>query len=164
MHPANELADRLDSLERSNQRLRLAVLLLITAAPLPYLLGSGPGGADEVRARRFVLVGPEGGEQATWSAAKGGSELQMHGPGSTLLITADASGARAMSLDSVGGFVLGTYPGSDGPLLELGVTPERGAPGVRLTGGNRPRIDVIDEAVGSASILDGSGIHTLDYP
>lgn len=97
---ASDIASRLERLEASNRRLRVALggaVIGGVALVLAAAARGGPGAVvDEVVARRLRIVDESGATVVNVSAVKGGSRLEMTGgvdASGSLIATCDASGA-----------------------------------------------------------------------
>lgn len=145
--------DRLASLERSARRWKLATFCVAALACTAMMLGAQekePEAQEEVRAKRFTLVGPDGEPVGAWIADKDSAALGMQ-----------------MGKQQV---LLGILPG-DGPSLDLradkakiGLLCSRAGPGIGVTNGDTdiklvasPRLAAVNLKRGPTSLSLGAG-------
>ena len=73
------LANRIQQLERSNRRMRLAITTMACVLTLAVTMGAACHTYCELRAQRFVLVDEEGNQRATLGFDQGEPNLEMIG-------------------------------------------------------------------------------------
>ena len=145
--------DRLAALERSARRWRAATFCVAALAGAATMLGAQEKDADvreEVRARKFVLVAPDGTDLGAWAGDKDGVALGMQSGNQTALF--------------------GILPG-DGPSLDLqgdkgkiGLLCAKTGPGLGLTNGDTdiklvagPRMAAINLKRAASNLSLGAG-------
>jgi hypothetical protein len=138
------LTQRLDRLSRENRRYRRVAVGALILGCAALLMGqvAPPGVADEVRARRFLLVDDRGGTRAALTVAPDGTALFIVADGSRrprVSLTVGTSGAPSLAVYDGRGHRRATLgvDGGDAPFLLLADGEERGLAtlGVTADGG-----------------------------
>jgi hypothetical protein len=95
--------ERMARLERANLRLTAAVAALGLSGAVLVGAGAVQRGPGQVRASRFVLVRPDGGEAAAWAVAKDGRgvslDMNAGGKGGLILMSTGADGTASLEVD-----------------------------------------------------------------
>ncbi len=135
----DQLLARLDALEAANRRWRNACFALLLGCSALFLMGSGPGGRDEVAARRLVLRDGGGTTRGIWEMTGEGSRLSLFGAqgSASLILSGSSRGGRMEVLDPAGN-----------PRLDLGFQDPEGAFVQMKDPRQRVRLELLQTMVG----------------
>jgi hypothetical protein len=161
----DDLAPRLDRLERENFRLRVGVMVVVLAAAALMVMGqAAPSGtaskvratANEVRARAFVLEDANGNVRGRLGVFASGSpslSLRDHHGNVRLLVGVSDEGLPMIGwTDGMNGIPLIISITSDGPVVTM--KDKNGKSRVRLNvGADGPRLELLDSNEGTRTVV-----------